>query len=89
MSMIGDVVICNTGRIIGYECVLCDYCHIALGAILFGNVNLGEKSFIGTGSVMKKGIIIGKNVIIGDGTIVIRDVEDGKTIVGNPQKVLK
>lgn len=56
MSTIGDGVICNTCSIIEHECVLDDFCHIAPGAILCGNVSIGQNSFIGLGHLSKRAL---------------------------------
>ena len=85
---IGNGVICNTGCIIEHECVIDDYAHIAPGAVVCGNVSIGENSFIGAGAVIKQGVNIGKNVIIGAGTLVIKDIDDNKKVVGNPQRII-
>jgi sugar O-acyltransferase (sialic acid O-acetyltransferase NeuD family) len=83
---IGNGVICNTGCIIEHECNIADFCHVAPGAILCGNVTLGTNSFVGAGSVIKQGISIGKNVIIGAGSVVIKNVADNETVAGNPSR---
>ena len=87
-STIGAGSICNTSCIIEHECQIGAFCHVAPGATLCGNVQVGDLSFIGANSVVKQGIRIGKNVIIGAGTVVIKDVPDNTVIVGNPQRNL-
>jgi len=86
LAEIGEGVICNTGSIIEHECKIGDFAHIAPGAVLAGNVTVGAGTFVGANSVVKQGIHIGNNVTIGAGTVVIKDVPDGITIVGNPQR---
>ena len=81
--------IINTKASIDHDCIIEDFVHISPGAILCGNVQVGELSWIGAGSVIIQGIKIGKNVIIGAGTVVIHDVPDNVTIVGNPGKIIK
>lgn len=83
---IADGVICNTRCVIEHECLIGAYSHIAPGAILCGNVSIGEQTFVGAGSVIKQGIKIGNQVTIGAGTVVIRDIPDGTKVVGNPQR---
>ena len=83
---IGNGVILNTGCLIEHECMIADFVHIAPGAVLCGNVKVGEGSFVGANAVVKQGISIGKNCVIGAGAVVIKNVEDGKTVVGNPAK---
>ena len=86
LTVIGTGAICNTGSIIDHECQLGEFAHIGPGAVLCGGVKIGNGSFIGANAVVKEGVIIGENVMIGAGATVIRNVEDNKTVVGNPQK---
>jgi sugar O-acyltransferase (sialic acid O-acetyltransferase NeuD family) len=85
---IGKGVICNTSSSIDHECILGNYVHIAPGAVLCGNVKVGDDTFIGANSVVKQGISIGKNVIIGAGSVVLKDIPDNTIIAGNPAKTL-
>ncbi|MFH6994888.1 acetyltransferase [Flavobacterium sp. FlaQc-48] len=87
-TVIGKNVILNTGCIIEHECVLHDAVHIAPGAVLAGNVTIGERTFVGANSVIKQGIVIGKDVTIGAGSVIINDVPDGKKVVGNPGRII-
>jgi sugar O-acyltransferase (sialic acid O-acetyltransferase NeuD family) len=88
LVQLGRGVICNTSSSIDHECVIGDFCHIAPGAVLCGNVQVGRNSFIGANSVIRQGITIGNNVTIGAGTVVIKDVPDNATLVGNPARTL-
>jgi sugar O-acyltransferase (sialic acid O-acetyltransferase NeuD family) len=85
---IGKNVILNTGCIIEHECVLQDAVHVAPGAVLAGNVTIGERTFVGANSVIKQGVIIGKDVIIGAGSVIISNIPDGKKVVGNPGRII-
>jgi acetyltransferase EpsM len=66
-----------------------DYVHIAPGAILCGNVEVGEGSFIGAGSTIMQGIKIGKWAVIGAGSVVVRDIPDHVTALGSPCRIIK
>ena len=86
LSTIGSGSICNTGCIIEHECTVEQFVHIGPGAILCGNVHVGENSFIGAGSVVRQGIKIGKNVMVGAGSVVVKNVADNMKIMGCPAK---
>ena len=86
---IGKGVICNTSCSIDHECVLGNYVHIAPGAVLCGNVKIGDNSFVGANAVVKQGITIGNNVVIGAGSVVVHNLEDGVVVAGNPAKVIE
>lgn len=88
MVEIGRGVICNTSSSIDHECIIGDFCHIAPGAVLCGNVEVGRNTFIGANSVIRQGISIGSNVTIGAGTVVIKDIPDNATVIGNPARQL-
>ncbi len=44
---------------------------------------------IGANSTLLPGVVIGRNALIGAGSVVVRDVPDGKVVVGNPARVIK
>ncbi|MET0636024.1 MAG: acetyltransferase [Chitinophagaceae bacterium] len=89
LAVIGLGVVCNTSCSIDHECRIADFAHIAPGAVLSGNVTVGENTFVGAGAVVKQGVRIGKNVVVGAGSVIIRDIPDGQTIIGNPGYELK
>lgn len=88
LVQLGKGVICNTSTSIDHECVIGDFCHIAPGAVLCGNVEIGPGTFVGANSVIRQGIKIGHHVTIGAGTVVVKDIPDFATVIGNPAKNL-
>jgi acetyltransferase EpsM len=86
---IGRHGIINTRAAIDHDCRLLDYVHIAPGAILCGNVEVGEGAFIGAGVIIKPGIRIGKWSLIGAGAVVVKDIPDHVTAFGNPCKIIR
>jgi sugar O-acyltransferase (sialic acid O-acetyltransferase NeuD family) len=86
---VGNFCILNTGCIIEHECTIADNVHIAPGAVLAGNVQVGTMSFVGANAVIKQGIKIGANVIIGAGAVIINDIPDNMIVAGNPARNLR
>lgn len=46
-------------------------------------------SKIGANATLLPGITIGRNALVGAGAVVVRDVPDGKVVVGNPARIIK
>ncbi|MDD3744624.1 MAG: acetyltransferase [Lentimicrobiaceae bacterium] len=88
-TSIGKHCIINTKASIDHDCNIDDFVHISPGAILCGNVQVGELSWIGAGAVIIQGTKIGKNTIIGAGSVIIHDIPDNSVVVGNPGKIIK
>lgn len=86
---VGKHVIVNTASRIDHDCIVNDYVHIAPGAILCGNVKIGEGTLVGAGSVIIPRVTIGKWAIIGAGAVVTKDIPDYGVAVGNPARVIK
>eukprot|EP01100_Stratorugosa_tubuloviscum_P014768 TRINITY_DN8070_c0_g1_i1.p1 TRINITY_DN8070_c0_g1~~TRINITY_DN8070_c0_g1_i1.p1 ORF type:complete len:209 (-),score=72.01 TRINITY_DN8070_c0_g1_i1:28-654(-) len=85
-SIIGDHVIINTAASVDHDCKIENYCQIAPGAHLCGNVHCKHGSFIGAGAVIKQGIEIGCFSMIGIGAAVVSDIADELVVVGVPAK---
>jgi sugar O-acyltransferase (sialic acid O-acetyltransferase NeuD family) len=89
LAEVGDYSILNTGCIIEHECSLRSAVHVGPGAVLAGNVTVGDRSFIGANSVIKQGIVIGNDVVIGAGSVVIHDIPDNGKVAGNPARNIR
>lgn len=44
---------------------------------------------IGANATLLPGIVVGENALVGAGAVVVRDVPDGKVVIGNPARVIK
>lgn len=85
-ARLGTGCIVNTAATVDHDCILGDGVHIAPGAHLAGGVRVGARSWFGIGAVARQGITIGTDVLVGAGAVVIRDIDDGKTVMGNPAR---
>ena len=85
-AQIGRHCIINTGASVDHDCRIADFVHIAPQAVLSGNVEVGECSWVGVGAVVKQGVRIGRNCMVGAGAVVVKDVPDGATVVGVPAR---
>ena len=85
-ASVGKMCIINTGCIVEHEDVIDDFTHVAVGAVLCGNVSVGNHSFIGANATIVQGVRVGSNVMIGAGAVVIGSVEDGLKVAGVPAR---
>jgi acetyltransferase-like isoleucine patch superfamily enzyme len=61
--------------------------YMVVGAKLIGpTIKKGAR--IGANSTILPGVIIGEGAVVGSGSVVTKDVSPGKTVVGNPARIL-
>ena len=51
-AQVGKMVILNTSTLVEHECIVGDFSHIAVSAVLCGQVNVGKGSFIGANATV-------------------------------------
>lgn len=83
---IGKNAIVNTLSSIDHDCKIGNFCHIAPGATLSGEVIVREYTHIGAGATVIQGINIGKDCMVGAGTTVRYDMLTGKKNYGSDEK---
>lgn len=83
-AVVGQGVIINHAAVIDHDCTIMDFCHLAPGAILGGNVTVGECTLIGANATVLPGVRIGNNVVVGAGSTVTKDIPDGEVWMGTP-----
>ncbi|MDN3204707.1 acetyltransferase [Algoriphagus sediminis] len=85
---IGKGTLVNTGVQVHHECRVGAFSVINPGAFLLGAVQIGEGCSIGAHATILPGVKLGNGVNVGAGAVVIRDVKNGKTVVGVPGRVI-
>jgi acetyltransferase-like isoleucine patch superfamily enzyme len=61
---------------------------MVVGAKLIGpTIKKGAR--IRANSTILPGVVIGENAVVGSGSVVTKDVAPGKTVVGNPSRILR
>lgn len=70
-------VIVNTRASIDHDSVIAAHCHISPGAVLCGQVQVGENSHVGANATVIQGINIGTGAVVAAGTTLVKDLADG------------
>lgn len=83
-GVVGEHVIVNTSASVDHDCVVKDFCHIAPGVHLGGNVQVDEGAFLGIGSGVIPGCKVGAWTTVGAGAVVVRDLPEGVVAYGVP-----
>lgn len=83
-SIIGKGCIINTCSSVDHDCQIAEYVHVAVGAHLAGNVEIGARTWIGAGVTVSNHIHICHDCMVGAGAVVIRDIKESGTYVGVP-----
>lgn len=85
-SIIGRGCIINTCSSVDHDCRIENFAHVAVGAHVAGNVDVGERTWIGAGATVSNNVCICHDCMIGAGTVVIKDIKETGTYVGVPAK---
>lgn len=86
---IGRHVILNLNSTVGHETAIGDFCTVAPGVSLSGNVVLETCVELGTGACIREKLNIGAGSVVGMGCVLTKSVESNCVVVGNPGKVLR
>lgn len=86
---IGKHAILNRGNHIGHDCIIGNYFSAMPGAIVSGNVHIGNRVYLGTNSsVIEKKYLL-HDIKIGANSTVVKDIEEPGTYVGTPAIKIK
>lgn len=69
-AIIGKMAIINTKALIEHECVVGDFTHVAVGAVLCGQVEVGKEVFIGANATIIQNMHVPSNTVIPAGETV-------------------
>ncbi len=84
---IGQCCIIAPGSNIGHGCRLGDFIHFANNVTLAGNVDIGDRSFLGSGVVVRPQIQLASDSTVGAGAVVVKSViKKNQILVGVPAK---
>lgn len=83
-SIVGEGCIINTCSSVDHDCRIADYVHIAVGAHLAGNVEVGSRTWIGAGVTVSNNVSICCNCMVGAGAVVVRRIREPGIYVGIP-----
>jgi sugar O-acyltransferase (sialic acid O-acetyltransferase NeuD family) len=86
---IGEHSILNRTNHIGHDCKIGHFVSAMPGAIVSGNVTIGDLVYFGTNSSVKEKIKICNNVIIGLNGGVVKDITEPGVYGGTPTKKIK
>ena len=86
---LGKHTLLNRGNHIGHDSIIGDYFSAMPGAIVSGNVTIGNNVYMGTNSTIREEITITNNVIIGLNSGVVKNINQEGTYVGLPAKKIK
>ena len=86
---IGNHAILNRGNQIGHDTTIGNYFSAMPGAIVSGNVVIGDNVYLGTNSTIIEKKQLSHNITIGANGVVVKDIISPGTYVGVPTKLLK
>lgn len=69
-AQIGRMVIINSMSLVEHECVLEDFSHIAVSAVLCGQVSVGRAAFVGANATVIQGMKIKPHQIVPAGAVI-------------------
>ncbi len=87
-TVVGLATTLSNGDVIPHDCEIGEGCWFGASVTLSGKVHVGDNTFIASGTTISNDLKIGSNVIVGLATCVTKNIEDGKSVIGNPMRIL-
>lgn len=86
--VIGENCLIQTFAIVGHDARVGDYCRLDCRTLLVGGVILKNNVTVHTNAVISHNVIVDDDATVAALSFVIRKIKAGKTVCGNPAKVL-
>lgn len=86
---IGSHAILNRGNQIGHDSMIGDYFSAMPGAIVSGNVSIGNRVYLGTNSSIIEKKCLLDDITLGANGVVVKNIARPGTYVGCPAKLLE
>ena len=86
---IGNHAILNRGNHIGHDCIIGNYFSAMPGAIVSGNVHIGNRVYLGTNSSIIEKKYLLHDIKLGANSVVVRDINESGVYVGTPAKKIR
>jgi sugar O-acyltransferase (sialic acid O-acetyltransferase NeuD family) len=86
---IGKHAILNRSNHIGHDCIIGNYFSAMPGAIISGNVHIGNCVYLGTNSTIIEKKYLLHDIVVGANATIIKDITESGTYVGVPAKKIK
>jgi sugar O-acyltransferase (sialic acid O-acetyltransferase NeuD family) len=85
--IVGNYVTLLSSKI-GHDAVINDYVTISSFCCVNGNTHIHERAFLASNCVIPPSRKVGADAYVGAGSVIVRNVPNGKTVFGNPAKVI-
>ena len=86
---IGKHAILNRSNHIGHDCIIGNYFSAMPGAIVSGNVHIGNCVYLGTNSTIIEKKHLLHDIVVGANAVITKDIIESGTYVGIPTKKIK
>jgi sugar O-acyltransferase (sialic acid O-acetyltransferase NeuD family) len=87
-AVIGNHVLIMQNGSVAHDSVVEDFVIIAPAATITGCVRVRSGSYIGAGCTILSGVTVNEGALAGIGSVVLNDVPAGRTVSGNPARLL-
>jgi sugar O-acyltransferase (sialic acid O-acetyltransferase NeuD family) len=85
----GEGCLLNKTSNMGHGSILGNYCELAPGVMLMGDVTIGDHCFIGPGAIILPKVKIGHHCIISAGAVIRKDVPDNSLAAPDTVKIVR